>query len=131
MAYDAPTAAYLKARYPAFADVDDALIDVYVTDAVSSAVDASWREVDYQPAAAAFAAHRLASLGIGAHGQAADFARQGVANFRSGNFQVGFSADRAGAIARGELDATPYGQEYARLLRINRGGPRIVNGPTV
>lgn len=126
MAYEIPTAAQVKARYPAFAAVADATIDVYVADAAASAVDTSWREADYLPAIASYAAHRMAMLNIGAHGQAAGYALQGVTGIRSGNFQATFDADKAKAAASGSLDATPYGQEYKRLLGINRGGPRVV-----
>ncbi|MCA9269519.1 MAG: DUF4054 domain-containing protein [Planctomycetales bacterium] len=126
MAYEVPTAAYLKARYPAFDAVADATIDVHIADAAASAVDTSWREADYQPAIASYAAHKMAMLDIGSHGQAAGYARQGVTSIRSGNFQASFDADKAKAAAAGSLDATPYGQEYKRLLYINRGGVRVV-----
>jgi hypothetical protein len=126
MAYDVPTAANLKAKYPAFADVADATVDVHLADASTTAVDTSWREADYAPAIMAFAAHRMALLDIGAHGQAASFARQGVTSYRSGSYGVSFDADKAKAAASGTLDATPYGQEYKRLLGANKSGPRVV-----
>lgn len=126
MAYDVPTAAQLQAKYPAFAAVADATIDVHVGDAAATAVDTSWREADYAPAIMAFAAHRMALLGIGAHGKVADYARQGVTSLRSGSFGVSLDGDKAKASASGELDATPYGQEYKRLLGMNKGGPRVV-----
>ena len=126
MAYEQPTAAQLKAKYPAFANVADATVDVHLADAATTGVDTSWREADYAPAILAFAAHRMAALGIGEHGQVAGYARQGVTNLRSGSFAVSLDADRAKAAAAGELDATPYGQEYKRLLCMNKGGPRVV-----
>lgn len=126
MAYDVPTAATLKAKYPAFADVADATVDVHLADAAATAVDTSWREADYAPAIMAFAAHRMATLDIGAHGQVAAYARQGVTSIRSGSFSATFDADKAKAAAAGALDATPYGQEYKRLLGMNKGGPRVV-----
>lgn len=126
MAYEIPTAAELQAKYPAFADVASATIDVHVADAAATAVDTAWREADYAPAIMAFAAHRMAGLAIGAHGQAAEYARQGVTNLRSGSFAVSLDADKAKAAAAGALSATPYGQEYKRLLLMNRSGPRVV-----
>ncbi len=126
MAYDVPTAANLKAKYPAFADVADATVDVHLADASTTAVDTSWREADYAPAIMAFAAHRMALLDIGVHGQVAGYARQGVTSLRSGSFGVSIDADKAKAAAGGTLDATPYGQEYKRLLGANKSGPRVI-----
>lgn len=127
MAYDVPTAAQLKAKYPAFDTVADATVDVHVADAAATAVDTSWREADYAPAIMAFAAHRMALLNIGVHGQVAGYARQGVTSLRSGSFSVSLDADKAKAAAAGELDATPYGQDYKRLLGMNKSGPRVIS----
>lgn len=126
MAYDIPTAADLIARYPAFADVAVATIDVHIGDASTSAVDTSWTEADYAPAIAAKAAHEMALLGLGEQGEAAGYAAAGLTSVKSGNFQASFSADKVKKASGGTLDATPYGQAYKRLLRKNKGGPRVV-----
>lgn len=128
MAYDVPTAATLKATYPAFAGVADATVDIHLATASTTAVDTSWREADYAPAIVAFAAHRMALLNIGDHGQVAGYARQGVTSLRSGSFGVSLDPDKAKAAASGSLDATPYGQEYKRLLGMNKSGPRVLGG---
>jgi hypothetical protein len=126
MAYTVPTAADLKVRYPAFAAVSDDTIAIHLADASTQAVDTSWSEGSYTPAIAAFAAHKMALLGIGEHGEAAGYARAGVTRIRSGNFDASFSERRVGQASSGKLDATPYGQEYQTLLRREKGGPRIV-----
>lgn len=126
MAYEIPTAATLKAKYPAFAGVADATVDIWLADAAATAVDTTWREADYAPAILAFAAHRMALQNIGEHGQVTGYARQGVTNLRSGSFGVSLDPDKAKAAASGSLDATPYGQEYKRLLGANKGGPHVV-----
>lgn len=126
MAYDTPTAADLIARYPAFAAVAEATIDVHIADASTQAVDTSWDETDYAPAIAAKAAHEMALLGLGAQGEAAGYAAAGVTSIKSGNFQASFSADKVKKASGGTLDATPYGKAYKRLLRKNKGGPRVV-----
>lgn len=128
MAYDIPTAADLKARYPAFAAVADATVDIYIADAASAGVDTSWGEADYAPAIAALAAHNMALLGIGESSEAEGYARIGVTSVRSGQFSVGLSADKVKAASGGTFDATAYGQAYKRLLRKNKGGPRVVTG---
>ena len=126
MAYDVPTAATLKATYPAFAGVADATVDIHLANAAATAVDTSWREADYAPAIVAFAAHKMALLNIGDHGQVAGYKAAGVSSVRSGNFQASFDADAVKAASGGGLDATPYGQEYKRLLGANKGGPLVV-----
>lgn len=126
MAYDVPTTATLKAKYPAFAGVADETVQLYLDDAAANGVDTSWREADYAPAILSLAAHRMALLNIGDHGQVAGYARQGVTSLRSGSFGVSLDPDKAKAAASGSLDATAYGQEYRRLLGANRGGPIVV-----
>lgn len=126
MAYEVPTAADLIVRYPAFADVPTATIDVHIADASTSAVDTSWAEPDYAPAIVSKAAHEMALLGLGAQGEAAGYAAAGVQRVKSGNFDVSFSADKVKAASGGGLDATPYGRAYKRLLRKNKAGPRVV-----
>ena len=129
MPYDVPTAATLKATYPAFADVADATVDIHLANAAATAVDTSWREADYAPAVVAFAAHKMALLNIGDHGQVAAYQRQGVTNIRSGSYGASFDSDAVKAAAGGGLDATPYGLEYKRLLGANKGGPLVVAAP--
>ena len=126
MAHVVPTAADLIARYPAFADVPTATIDVHIADAAATAVDTSWSEASYAPAIAAFAAHRMTLLDIGVHGDVAGFLGKGVTRIRTGNFDASFSEGRVAATSSGALDATRYGQEYKRLLKMEKGGPRVV-----
>jgi hypothetical protein len=102
MAHEVPTAADLKARYPAFADVADATVDIHIADASTTGVDTSWLEADYAPAISALAAHNMALLNIGAHGEAAGYARQGLTRIRSGSFDASFS-DKAVSRASGRL----------------------------
>jgi len=130
MAYQIPTAANLIARYPAFAAVPTATIDVHIADAASAAVDTSWPEPYYAPAIAAKAAHEMALLGIGEQSEAAGQAAAGVTSLRSGNFQVQFSADAVKRANDGGLSATYYGRAYKVLLRKAKGGPRVVASAT-
>lgn len=125
MAYDVPTAADLKTLFPAFLDVADVTVNAYLETAATEAADGSWREPQYRDAVMSFAAHRMAEIGIGAHGEAAGYARQGVSSIRSGNFAVALDADLAKSASAGELDATPYGRRYKRLVATEKGGPRV------
>jgi hypothetical protein len=127
MAYDLPTVADLIARYPAFAAVAEATINIHLADAATS-VDTSWIEADYAPAITALAAHNMALLGIGAHGETAGYARAGVTRIRSGNFDASFSEGAVAKASGGEFNATPYGRTYRTLLQRSKGGPRVVAG---
>lgn len=123
MAYVEPTAADLKARYPAFAAVDDATIDYWLTDA-HRFVDQSWTESDYGPALIAVAAHNMVRAGVPgiAGGDTSGFAAAGVTSFKSGTFSAEISEKVVEQAAAGGWGGTSYGQEYLALLRRNRPG---------
>jgi len=125
MAYTEPTPAYLKARYPAFADVADATLQVYLDDTAAS-VDGSWPENLYAMAKAAKAAHEMASLGIGTRSEAEGWAAAGLTRIKTGNFEAAFSDAKVARASGGTLDSTPYGLIFKRLLRKAKGGPRVV-----
>jgi hypothetical protein len=120
MPYTEPTAADLKARYPAFAAVDDATIDYWLTDA-HRYVDQTWTEGDYAPALIAAAAHNMTRAGVvGIVGSdVSGFAAAGVTSFKSGTFQAQFSEEAIKAQVAGGWESTTYGQEYLALLRRN------------
>jgi len=126
MPYELPTADQLATRYPAFAAVPPETIDVWITDASTTAVDNSWIEDDYQPAVMAFAAHQMTRLGLGEADEAEQYAQKGVTSVRSGNFSASFDKTRAAAASDGELSSTRYGQDYERLLKRSKGGPRLL-----
>lgn len=129
MPYSAPTPDQLQARYPAFAAVLDATIQVWLTDA-EDWVDESWLEADYQPAIMALAAHNMALLGLAAASGVGNLPA-GVARFKSGAIDVTLSDSAASASAKGDYGSTPYGREYQRLLRRNFAGPRVVAAGTI
>lgn len=130
MAYTAPTPQTLQLRYPAFAGVDDAVIQYWLDDAVRS-VDESWAEGDFQPARMALAAHMMAMQGLGASEGAALRLPAGVTRFRSGAMDVQVSDSVAIAATKGGYEATRYGQEYLQILRRNKGGPTVITSPIV
>lgn len=127
MAFTEPTPADLKARFPAFADVADATVQVYLDD-TAAAVDQSWPETLYTQAKAAKAAHEMALLNLGVRSEAEGWAAAGLTRVESGNFKAQFSDDAVRRASAGGLTATPYGMIYKRLLRAAKGGPRMVNG---
>jgi hypothetical protein len=133
MAYTVPDPATLKATYPAFANVADETIQLWL-DRVSGAsgsggdVDQSWTEGDYGPAILAAAAHRMARAGVLGSGAAGGGAAAGVESFKSAGVSIQFSADAVKASVAGGWRSTPYGLDYYELLQRNRGGPRVIAG---
>lgn len=126
MAYDLPTAAELKLRYPAFAAVADDTVTYWIEDATRS-VDTSWSEGDYAPALMSLAAHNMALTGLGAEASALASLPAGVTRIKSASFEAAFTDAAANARASGSFDATRYGQEYLLLLRRNKAGPLVSN----
>lgn len=124
MAYTVPSADDLQIRYPAFAAVDDTVVEYWIEDAQRFVTEA-WTETDYGPALMALAAHNLALAGYGTQAAAVSGIPAGVKSFKSGQFAAEFTEQQANAAASGSLDSTRYGQEYATLLRRNRGGPHV------
>ena len=119
MAYVIPTANELQTKYPAFAAVADATIDVYIADAQ---VDETWLEADYAPAIMAWAAWSMTDAGIGTGGEIAGYIGSGVTKLKSGTLDVSFSDSASG------YETNIYGRTYLMLLRKNKGGPRTIQG---
>lgn len=122
MAYAAPTPADLKVKYPAFAAVPDATIQVYLNDAP---VDETWSERDYAAAIMAWSAHEMVGAGIGAN-EVAAYAAAGVSRLKSGTLDVSFATGASGSTG---YESTGYGRSWLELLRRNKGGPRIAVSP--
>lgn len=118
MAYIVPTAADLKARYPAFAAVPDATVNVWIEDA-QRIVTTAWIEADFRPGIMSLAAHSMAEQGIAIGGQSL----AGVTAFKSSQFSVTMSDQAASATG---YAATIYGREFRTLLARNIGGMRLV-----
>ncbi len=119
MAYNAPSAYDIRARYPAFVDIEDAPISYWLAEA--SEYCTLFPETIRAKAVMAYAAHRLAELGIG--GGAVP---QGVTSFKSGTFSATVSDAVAGLTG---MDATVYGREFVALRRVAFAGPRMAWTP--
>lgn len=121
--YGKPTLANFKSKYPAFANVPDATIQMYLDDAP---VDDTWLERDYAKAIMLWAAHTMTANGIGADeiGQAA---AAGLSRLKSGTLDVSFK-DGGSSSDAGGFGGTAYGRQFYALLRANRGGPRVIGG---
>lgn len=122
MAYTVPTAASFKARYPAFAAVDDATVDYWIEDA-QRIVTTAWIEADYSPAILAYAARELSKPGRVASTGIASLAEKGVTSLKSASFSATFDPAAVAKLASG------YADDFATYLRRNRGGPFTVSAP--
>lgn len=120
MAYTAPTAATLKARYPAFATVADATVDYWLAEAGEDC--AGWSDSLRARGEMALAAHRMAELGIVTGAPPA-----GVTSFKSGTFSATVSD---GVALRTGYESTVYGREFRQLARNLFGGPRLAWQPS-
>lgn len=126
MAYAQPDAAALKLRFPAFAAVDDAVVEYWLTDARLT-VTASWADADRAPAEMALAAHNMAMEGYGtAGGELGNVAAAGVREFKSGAMTVVFDDASVRARNAGGYKATRYGVAFRAFLVRNVGGPQLV-----
>lgn len=124
MAYVKPDPAYIKARYPDFANVPNATIQAYIDDCP---VDNSWLESDYMRAIALWVCHTMSINGIGGD-DVAEFAASGIKSFRSGALDVSFAENDTSSSDIGGWDASKYGKQFFMLLRQNKGGPRVAAG---
>lgn len=114
MAYSAPSSADLIDRYPAFASTSTDTIDLWLTEAAEEC--ANWSADTRARAEMAYAAHRMAELGV-----VKDAAAMGVSSFKSGDFSATISDSVS---ARTGFDSTVYGREFKMLARRNFAGPR-------
>jgi hypothetical protein len=128
MAYTAPTPADLKTAFPAFASVDDAVIQFWL-DRAARIVDERFPEADFAFARELLACHYMALNKIGT--ASAGAIPDGVTDFRSGAFQVKIADAVAANAIDGSYQATLYGRQFEPLLMAAKGGPRVVGGGTV
>jgi len=125
MAYTPPTLSDFRERHPAFAAVDDTIVEYWLNDALRF-VDESWMERDYAQAIMAAAAHGMALAGY--LSGPASLAVDGVTSFKSGSFSSSIDASVAQAASGGGWSATKYGREFQQLQRRNFAGPRLIRG---
>lgn len=125
MAYTAPTAADLKARFPEFAAVSDTLINLILEEA-SARVGDTWLERDRKPATLYLAAHLLKSQGEPdrTNNVNGEMLPSGPVQVRQvGDVRVEFGSSGGGAnvvySGSADFERTAYGREYLRLLRMN------------
>ncbi len=125
VAYVQPKVSDFKARFPEFADVDDAFIQLWLDDAYTRFGEC-WYERDRALAQMLWVAHVLALAGYGAGGSGAGgggAVNGPVKRRKVGDVEVEFAGLSAGAGSGGGandyLSSTQYGRMLALLMRLN------------
>jgi hypothetical protein len=118
LAYVVPTAAILKARFPAFAAVDDAVVTSAIAEGTGR-VDTTWPEADYQIAIMLFAAHTMTLDGLGTSTEAQLL---GFTTLKISSLELQRSAGSKETGALGSLESTSYGVRFKQLVRKNFPG---------
>lgn len=126
MAYDVPTAAEIKIRFPEFAAVADATIESIIVES-GSAVSQRWIEVDYKPAIMFYVAHELRMGGQGSSAAAQISQIGDFSSIKSGDLEVRRNTSQSGgsSSANGTFALTTYGQKFLELR--NRSFPGILS----
>jgi hypothetical protein len=114
MPFTPPTPDQFVTRFPEFDGQDDAITAALAE--ANRAVDDSWTEGDYQNAYMYFAAHLLALAENTGSGGAA------ISSESLGPISVSYKTSSSASA----LASTSYGAQYARLLRLNQGGPLVI-----
>ncbi|MGK9234530.1 DUF4054 domain-containing protein [Inquilinus limosus] len=114
---DGPTPAELKARFPGFAAVADAVLQTALDEAALQVGDDWASAADIRLGRLLLAAHILTLDGQGSGAEAAAVAAGGFRRMRSGTLELERS-DAADA-GPGALDSTGYGRRFLELMRRN------------
>lgn len=128
MAWTAPTPADLKARFPAFAAVPDAVVETALDEAALQ-VDETWvSEADFRLGRLLLAAHILTldGQGTGAEAEAAAAGASGFRVMKSGQLTLERFGNAQGGQDGGVLASTSYGKRFLDLLRRNTPAVTIV-----
>jgi hypothetical protein len=112
---DEPIPADLKARFPGFAAIADAVVQSALDEAALQ-VGAGWTsEADVRLGRLLLAAHVLTLDGQGSGAEAVAAAAGGFRRMRSGALEL----ERTAEAAPGALDSTGYGRRFLELMRRN------------
>ena len=127
MAYDAPTVAEFKTRFPALVvGKSDPLIQMFLSEANRS-VDNSWLEGDYKNAIMLLAAHNMTMEDAAAGSSGGGSGSIGVSSESFGGMSISYDKSDSSNddAAKSEWGATEYGRRFYRLLKLNK--PAIVS----
>jgi hypothetical protein len=116
MSYIAPTVEEFKTRFPVYADVPDATVQMALDEA-STMVDDTWvSQADYTAGYMLGAAHLLALDG---YGTSTETLLYGFSSIKMGPLQLDRFKTTGEGAAYGTIGSTSYGSRYLSLLKRN------------
>lgn len=122
MVWAPPSVATFKARFPEFASVEDATVQVFMDEAIMEVND-TWIEEYRTPGVLHLTAHLLASQGLGVStpGDSGASVTGGVKRRTVGDVTTEFNGISSGGGSGlvGTYSTTRYGQRYLEMKRIN------------
>lgn len=124
MSYTVPTPAQLKTLFPAFAAVDDAIVQDAIN-AGTRRVDQTWTEGDYTRAIMLYACHYMTMQGIGGGGSMSAYRTMRSGQLTLEKYTKGQQAGDDGSL----LASTIYGRMFLELLGLNVAGVTVAAGP--
>lgn len=123
MPYTAATPETFRSRFPAFAQLSDALVTGALTRA-RRIVDETWCEDDRQEAEHLLAAHELTLDG---HGATREAQLQGFKRLKLGSLEL--EREAGAASVSGTYGLTSFGQRFLDLLRVNKPAILVIGAP--
>lgn len=130
MAYEDLTPARFKELKPQFENVDDAVVQSYLSMG-KMFVGTNWPASVYEQAWAAATCHLMTLDGLGTDSQSQDFldGTAGYQSIKSAELTLTRFQKRAGSSSYEEwLSQTSCGAFYYQLLRLTQSGPRVAIG---
>lgn len=114
------TAAELKARFPVFEGVSDAIVSACIEDA-ERVIGSEWREEDIPAGTILLAAHYLVSEDATGGGSGSISINQ-IKRQKLGDAEVEYHIPQDRSSAQSNLEDTAYGQRFLSLARRNLAG---------
>lgn len=124
MAYTPADATSFQARFPAFADVDDNIIEDAL-DRARRVVDSTWLADDRQEAESLHAAHELTMDGLG---ETREVQLQGFDSLKLGSLSLSLKDNKhIGPNSSGYAE-TSFGRRFLSILKRNKPGVIALGG---
>lgn len=125
MAYVAPSPSDFKTRFPQFATVDDARVQIFLTDA-GNAIDITWLEKDYSPAIQYLAAHLMTLDDIAGGGDDTGQQAGPISSESFAGMSVSYAKRDQTIAEKSTFGSTSYGRRYYELLIKNKPSIMVV-----
>lgn len=114
---EALTPADMKERFPEFASLTDARVQLFIDDAELELAPAEWGD-SYKKGWSYLSAHLLSCSISSATGGGIGGANGPVASRAVGDVSISFGSNLSMDATAGAYNLTPYGQEYWRLVNL-------------